>query len=64
MKTKIHTSGNSLLARDAPQTDRQTDERQNHIIQKPSKPLKNSITPTSKVKARTSIYDFHKKKLT
>ena len=51
MKTNVRTKGNFLLSRDAPQTDRQTDERQNYIIQKPSKTLQNSITPTGKVKS-------------
>ena len=46
MKTNVRTSGIFLLSRDAPLTDRQTDKRQNHIIQKPGKPIQNSIAPT------------------
>ena len=64
MKTNVCTIGIFLLSRDEPQTDRQTDKKQNHIIQKPSKPLQNSITQRVRLKARTSfIYDFHKKKI-
>ena len=37
MKTNVRTRGNFLLSRDAPQTDRQADKRQNQIIQKPSR---------------------------
>lgn len=43
MKTIVRASGNFLLSRDAPQTDRQTDKRQNQIIQKPSKPLNENV---------------------
>ena len=43
MKTIVRTSGIFLLSRDAPQTDRQTDKRQNQIIQKPSKPLNDNV---------------------
>ena len=46
MKTIVRTSGIFLLSRDAPQTDRQTDERQNQIIQNQEKTLNNSMTPT------------------
>ena len=46
MKTNVRTSGISLISRDAPQTDRQTDKRQNQSIQNQEKPLNNSMTPT------------------
>ena len=37
MKTTVRTRGIFLLSRDEPQTDRQTDKRQNQIIQKPNR---------------------------
>ena len=44
MKTNVRTSrGNFLLSRDTPQTDRQTDKRENQIIQKPSKPFNENV---------------------
>ena len=43
MKTIARTIGNFLLSSDAPQTDRQTDKRQNQLIQKPSKPLNENV---------------------
>ena len=58
LKTNVRTCGKFVLSTDAPQRDGQTDKRHNHIIEKPSQPEKNSITPTGLVKSENVFYDL------
>ena len=63
LKTNLRTCGNFILSTDAPQKDGETDKRHNHIIEKPSQPEKNAITPTGLVKSENLFYYFYEIKI-